>query len=361
MKRSILISFLAFLLIPVSHALAGYSSLFVFGDSLSDAGNNVLVLKEVTPVPIAGNSFIPTYPYASGHYTNDTVWAQMLAASLGLSANPSLADGTDYAFGGALTGTTPSGGFPPSLEAQVGSFLSQYGPVIPGTALYVVEGGGDNARDALDAIGSTCGGNPACISRIIKSTAASFAGDIHTIDSELEAAGAKNILDWNVPDIGKTPAVLAAGASASMLGATIASAMNQALSGAIGSDPDVKLFDDFDLLNEAIADPGAFGLSNATDACAQFPTCDPSEFLFWDGIHPTSATDAIITEAIESLVVLEPSTLALLGAALLGLGFIRRAEMVSGLRVGKGALHVALLVGAAMCSACWRGSHDRRL
>jgi hypothetical protein len=59
----------------------------------------------------------------------------MLAASLGLSANPSLAGGTDYAFGGALTGTTPPNGFPPGLEAQVGSFLSQYGPMIPGTAL----------------------------------------------------------------------------------------------------------------------------------------------------------------------------------------------------------------------------------
>jgi hypothetical protein len=80
-----------------------------------------------------------------------------------------------------------------------------------------------------------------------------------------------------------------------------------ALSGAIGTDPDVKLFDDFDLFNEVIADPGAFGLSNATDACAQFLTCDPSEFLFWDGIHPTSATEAIISDAIDSLVL--PKTL----------------------------------------------------
>ena len=156
MKRSILVSFLAFLLISVSHALAGYSSLFVFGDSLSDSGNNALVLKQVTPVPISGNSFIPTYPYASGRYANDKVWAQIVASSLGLSANPSLAGGTDYAFGGALTGTTPPG-FPPSLETQVGSFLSQDGPMIPSNALYVVEGGGDDARYALGTIGSNCG------------------------------------------------------------------------------------------------------------------------------------------------------------------------------------------------------------
>jgi phospholipase/lecithinase/hemolysin len=45
MKKSILVSFLAFLLSPVSNALAGYSSLLVFGDSLSDSGNNALVLS----------------------------------------------------------------------------------------------------------------------------------------------------------------------------------------------------------------------------------------------------------------------------------------------------------------------------
>jgi phospholipase/lecithinase/hemolysin len=72
-----------------------------------------------------------------------------------------------------------------------------------------------------------------------------------------------------------------------------------------------------------IADPGAFGLSNVTDACAQFVACDPSKFLFWDGIHPTSATETIISDAVLALVVPEPSTLTLLAITLLGLGFVR--------------------------------------
>jgi phospholipase/lecithinase/hemolysin len=167
MKRSVLVSVVAFaLLIPLSAARGGYSSLFVFGDSLSDSGNNFLALqRQVTPVPIPGNSFIPFFPYASGHYTNDQVWAQIVATSLDLSATPSLLGGTDYAFGGATTG--PLNTIPPSLETQVALFLSQRGPTIPGDALYVVEGGGENARNALDSINSSCGINPVCINGII--------------------------------------------------------------------------------------------------------------------------------------------------------------------------------------------------
>ena len=110
MKRSLLVPVFALvLLIPLSDARAGYSSLFVFGDSLSDSGNIAVLTPNRTPVPISGNDFIPTFPYASGHYTNAQVWAQIVASSLGLSANPSLLGGTDYAFGGARTGPlTPS-------------------------------------------------------------------------------------------------------------------------------------------------------------------------------------------------------------------------------------------------------------
>ena len=214
--------------------------------------------------------------------------------------------------------------FPPSLETQAAFFLSQHGPTIQGDALYVVEGGGQNARDALVATVG-CNGSLACIDTIIQSTTAGFVGDIETIVIELEAAGAKNIVVWDVPDIGKTPAALTSGSVASVLGTMIATTMNEALLAAIGTDPDIKLFDIFGLMNDAINHPSNFGFTNVTDACAQFLTCDPSKFLFWDGIHPTSATETFISDAILALVVPEPSTLALLAGALFGLGFIRRA------------------------------------
>jgi outer membrane lipase/esterase len=177
-KRSLMVSFLTVsIFLSVSDANAGFSGLYVFGDSLSDSGNNAVVLApNVTPVAISGNSFIPFFPYASGRYTNAQVWAQILASSLGLSAAPSLLGGTDYAFGGARTGPVTDL-LPPSIEAQVAIFLSQHGGVAPRDALYVVEGGGENARDALAAIGN-CGGSLFCVSTIIQSTAADLAGDI---------------------------------------------------------------------------------------------------------------------------------------------------------------------------------------
>jgi len=313
-------------LVSPSGAFAGYSDLFVFGDSLSDSGNNAVVLApNVTPVPISGNSFIPTFPYASGHYTNGLVWAQSFAPALGLTANASLLGGTDYAFGGARTGPlTPTplpGGllspFPPSLETQVAFFLLQRANVAPSNALYVVAGGGNNARDALVAAAG-CGGNLTCIGGIIQSAALTYAGNIATIDAELEVAGARKIVVWDVPDIGDTPAVRAAGASAAALGTLIAASMNAALLGAIASDPDVQLFDLFGLVDAIVASPGAFGLTDVTNACAQFVTCDPSKFLFWDGIHPTSAGQLIISNALLAQVP-APATLVLLAVGLVGL------------------------------------------
>lgn len=310
-------------LIASSGAEAGFSGLFIFGDSLSDAGNNAIALApNVTPVPISGNSFVPTFPYASGHYTNGQIWAQTFASTLGLSADPLLLGGTDYAFGGATTGPLSLNllnPFPPSLETQVAFYLSQF-PVAPSNVLYVVAGGGNDARDALSQING-CLGNIACIQGVIAATAVTYAANEATMIGELEGTGANNIIVWNTPDVGKAPAVVAAGGAA--IGTLLASSMNAALMGTIGNDPDVKVFDLFGLLDSIVGDPGAFGLTNVTDACAQFVNCDPSSFLFWDGIHPTSAGHEIISEAMLARVP-EPATLALLGLGLAGLAVSRR-------------------------------------
>jgi outer membrane lipase/esterase len=311
-----------------SSSVNAYSNIFIFGDSFSDSGNNAAVLTpNVTPVPISGNSFIPTYPYTSGHYTNNQIWAQTLGSSMGLNVNPSLLGGTDYAFGGARTGplsSNPLSPYPPSLETQTAIFLVQHANAAPTDALYVVAGGGNDARDALSAI-EGCSGNASCINGIVSSTATTYATNIETIVTELELVGARNIVVWDTPDLGKAPAIMGLGAPESALGSSVASTMNLALLNALVGDKNIKLFDLYGLVDSWTANPGNFGLTNVTDACAQLVACDPSKYLFWDGIHPTSAGHQLISNAMSGLVTIPlPSSLTLFGIGLATLRFYRR-------------------------------------
>jgi outer membrane lipase/esterase len=89
-------------------------------------------------------------------------------------------------------------------------------------ALYVIEGGGNDARAALAAIAGGAQPGPT-----ILSTALSFAANIGTIVNELKLAGAQHIVVWDTPNLGLSPAVAAAGPAAAGLGSFLAASMNQ--------------------------------------------------------------------------------------------------------------------------------------
>ena len=61
-------------------AQAGFTSMWVFGDSLSDTGNVLALTTAFTPNPF------PVYPGALGRFSNGPVWIDYLAAGLGLPA-----------------------------------------------------------------------------------------------------------------------------------------------------------------------------------------------------------------------------------------------------------------------------------
>ncbi|MFM7215501.1 MAG: hypothetical protein ACKO3H_11560, partial [Verrucomicrobiota bacterium] len=84
------------LLIPLALATAGnaaqFSGLYIFGDSLSDPGNNAVALGSKVSPPtnitlqseITSNGFIPTFPYANSfQFSNGNVWAYQFATMLG--------------------------------------------------------------------------------------------------------------------------------------------------------------------------------------------------------------------------------------------------------------------------------------
>lgn len=311
---------------PLVAPAVPFTGLVAFGDSLADSGNNALVFDIVglpappgtlrTPVPIPSADFIPTFPYASGRYSNGPVWVEQLAAKLGVAAAPSLAGGSNYAFGGARTGPLGSP-FPFSLVDQVSTFLTGTGGVAPSGNLYVVEGGGNDARDALVS------GNASLIG--------AYASNIFMILTELEAGGADHILLADVPDIGKTPAVLAQGPLISAIATGVATAFNDALALVLASLPettrdDIKLLDLFGLQGQLFADPAAFGFTDATSACAFSAACiaDPANTFYWDGIHPTTLGHTVIADAALAAIP-APGTVLLLAMGLLALTMTRRA------------------------------------
>lgn len=289
-----------------------FSSLVVFGDSLSDDGNNFAAGLFNPGQVVTGNSYIPSFTYGSHVYSNGAVWADDFAAKIGVPLLPSSTiGGTDYAYGGATTGPNPSA-FPFSLLTQAGAYLTATGNVASADALYVVAGGGNNARAVL--LGAAD----------FATTVASYAADIGTIVDELQAAGAKHIVVWNTPNIGLAPAIVAGGGAA--VGSFLASSMNAALALRLAGEAGVSTFDIFGLGTTFAANPGAFGFTNAKDACGAVANADCSKYIYWDGIHPTEAGHAAIADAMYAFAVPvpEPETWALLVAGLAAVGWASR-------------------------------------
>ena len=312
--------FIATSLPLAAQALPSYSNLFVFGDSLADSGNNALIFDKyydgartatpTDPVP----PLIPSAPYLSNRYSNGPVWVEQLAEKLGLSALPSLAGGTNYAYGGARVGVSGAG-LPPSLMDQVSTYLSTN--IASASALYIVEGGGNDARDVF---ATALGGGE------YESLIAAYAGNVASIITQLKLAGAHDILLWNIPDIGKIPAIQALAVvdlTLPGLATTLVSAMNSALDSALATLPmpwldGLHRFDAFTAFNDIDAHPGAYGLTDVTSVCSASVDCiaSPDTTFFWDGIHPTTAGHALLAE-LSAAAIPEPASLLLVMLALL--------------------------------------------
>src|SRR5262245_47566831 len=93
-----------------------------FGDSLSDVGNVYLATGLTQPDPPSS--------YYPGHYSNGMVWVEYLAKDLGIAKpSPSLAGGSDYAFGGAETGTSGLSTLgTPNIGTQISTYLATHTP-----------------------------------------------------------------------------------------------------------------------------------------------------------------------------------------------------------------------------------------
>lgn len=234
--------------------------LYVFGDSLSDVGN----------VFRATGGQVPAPPYFEGRHSNGRVWVEELAAKLNLPSDRV----QNFAWGGATTGITGLNRVPGVL-AQVETFI-QNQPKIDPQALFVVWAG------ANDYLFST-------------ETPTSSIENLKQSLQSLLQSGAKRLLVANLPDLGKLPETRNTDVSQKLTNFAIA--YNQSLKTTIDQlrKPDVAIaqLNTFEIYQTAINNPQQFGFTNVTSAClGSSANCD--RFLFWDGIHPTTAAHKIL-------------------------------------------------------------------
>ncbi|MEI7036883.1 autotransporter domain-containing protein [Fulvimonas yonginensis] len=300
---------LAGLLCSTAATATDFSQVVVFGDSLSDAGN--LSLAQGSPVPLR----FTTNP--------GTTAAENVAAGLGHTLAPSLAGGTDFAFGGAglVQGVAPV----PTLPQQMGLYLAANGGAADPNALYQVWGG---ANDIFYLTGASTDPNV-----LAAGTAAAAQAEIGML-GQLQAAGARYVVVYNLPDIGKTPASAAGGPAAQQGGTQLSLVFNGVLNSGLAQlsagGLNVIPVNTFALLNEVIADPSAYGFANVTaPACnGSSVQCGPvgsglpysyaagtdQTYLFADGVHPTTAAHAMLGQYVLS-VIRAPGQISLLGEA----------------------------------------------
>ncbi len=288
----------------LAYAEAGYKEIFILGDSVSDSGNRYLMTGETTKSPYP---LIPTYPYAMGghHYSNGKTWAERIAQELNdvSGGKASLANpgkNGNYAYGGARGRTNPDHPSPDGYE-QAQTLLLDNGGASP-DALYVIQFGGNDVRDALDAAKSDA------------SLATSFGilfGAVYEVKATINllyAAGARHFMIANSPNLANAPAVSLAPPIVGFLTGIFVGTYNGELENRLlelEANPGIVLhrFDMYGFTNELVSNPGEYGLTNVASPCLNFLAetggkCEnPEQYLFWDGFHPTAAAHRAIAAA----------------------------------------------------------------
>jgi phospholipase/lecithinase/hemolysin len=299
-----------------------------FGDSLSDAGNASIATFGSVPGPGYATRTVTGIPFPVGYFTNPQtgtgpsgLWIDQFAAKVGVAdPSPALAPlgGSNYAVGGALTGSANPG----DMQTQVGFFLATHPTGASPTALYTLWGGADDIFAAQNPV--------------------TAADNIAAQIKQLAADGGQNFLWLDLPNLGQTPSL--SGNPAAAAAANLASqafdqewAIQVATLDSLGINVIGVNIDT--LFNDILANPAAYGFSNVANACNATPGCNPNTFLYWDNLHPTTYADSLVASlAYQDAfggpvgVTPEPPTVTLLalgGAGLLMLWRSKHNQLVT--------------------------------
>lgn len=298
-----------------SLSAAPYSGLYVFGDSLSDAGQFPDSVNSTTQTRRFTNRIGPLFTDASGEVYGKTS-PMLIGELLGLGAqSPSTssvfesngwADGNNWAVGGyrtdqILDSITEAGGSVSGTRTRDGFLvdLANRGLSLDANALYYVNGGGNDFLQGQ-----------------VLSTAQAQAAAGRLVDSveALQAAGARYIMVSLLPNVGNTPAL---GGGNSFIGGLAGDLNTELVSQLRGIDANIIPLNLPLLVTEVLATPGAYGFDatqNLTGTCfngcanvnttwgINSATPDPSKLMFNDSVHPTTAVQQIAADYAYSLL-----------------------------------------------------------
>ncbi len=261
-------SLFVLLLLPVAGHAGPFDEVVVFGDSLSDNGNLLLIDEQPKPDP----QF-----YYQGRLSNGPVWVEYLTDPQHLNTTLH-----DLALGGAKS----DGLVPPGLIEQVTAFIASEKLSLSANTLFVIWIGGN---DFLNGAGDY---------------RASVA-NIETAVQLLVDAGATHLLLMNLPDLGTIPETLGTPEAAPATDFTVN--FNAALIDLIdrfsAEQPPVNFYE-FDVAAQ-FADvrdnPAAYGFVNVSEPSPNFALADNFDgagHAFWDEIHPTTQMHALIADRV---------------------------------------------------------------
>jgi outer membrane lipase/esterase len=323
----------------MASAQLNFNSIVVFGTSVSDPGNAYALLahpiaglnldssvsQNTPPYDTLDESLVPSAPYARGghHFSNGATWIEQYAQGRGYAAdvaaafNSNSAKARNYAVGGARASNYPGR---VNLPQQVQAYLSDVGQMPKADALYVIEMGNNDIRDALVAFFTVYQTSydpaqaAAAANAVLGNALNSIAGNMQT----LYTLGARKFLVMNAAKIDLVPAVTAMGPQVAAVAANLTNGFNQGLAfnvvASLGVLPGIQIAqtDVATKMASVIQAPANFALTNATAPCvtpniAPFTCQQPDSYFFWDGIHPTKAVHAIFAQQAADVLANYPN------------------------------------------------------
>lgn len=277
------------------------TDLWIFGDSLSDTGNLAALFSGSVP----GDD---DDLYFNGRFSDGPVWVEPFATKLGLSIDfdtPVSGDpfARNRAVAGAFTGIGDEFGFGKGVLTQVNEFLMDVGTVDENELVVIWAG----ANDYFFLPGTP--------EQLVNAAISNLATAVQTLAI---AAGAERFLVLNLPALGETALanfLMLPPAQVEGLN-QLAAAHNEALAFAMAQVSDaigveIILVDVNSAFAEVLDRQRLYGFTNVTQSCvSQLPgpnrvstmlcpdddmgSLDSTGFVFWDLIHPTSATHKLV-------------------------------------------------------------------